>query len=120
MTATDTRESAQNRSGATIVQSVTCQTYTMMNHGTNDMARMRITESYRPMSATVEAWPNHLTHDEAEQYGTLASATLTMQDGDSITSYTQRIYEQAAILGMDTLRELARPLLRDVPTAGES
>ena len=103
-----------------MMKSMTCQTYTITNDDTGDTAKIVISEYYRPMSATVHAWPAHLGQEQAGRYGCIASAGFRMQEGDSINSYTQRIYEQAAILGMDTLRELARPLYREPSTAGES
>jgi hypothetical protein len=120
MTATDTPETRQDRPQTTMVKSMSMHAYTITDEGTGDTARINIIQRYRPVGATIEAFDAKLSWHQADKYGVLASATLTMQEGDSINSYTQRIYEQAAILGMDTLRELARPLLRDVPTAGES
>ena len=120
MTVTDARHAAQDAPGSTNVRHMAYHSFTFTNDNTGDTANVYITEDHRRFTAHIESWPGSLDRTAAERYLMMASADLIIQKGESPTSYTQRIHEQAAILGMDTLRELSKPLLRDVPTAGEA
>ena len=69
-------------------------------------------------SASIMAWPAPFDLDTAERVGVLTTASL---DAGRMTldQFYQQAHDQAALLGMAVLRELARPLLREVPTDGQ-
>jgi hypothetical protein len=98
----------------------TYQDFTLSDLHTGETVHITIERHVSPTFAQMTCWPSSMTYAEANKADALAWATIGIEDEETITSYVQRIHNEAAILGMDTLRALSTPLYREPPTAGEA
>ena len=112
--------STQEPRRATMMHTMTSHTFTMRDVSTDDAVTVTVLECYPNHHADIAAWPARFDRTMAERYDILAAATLARDPLETPEAFTKRIHNEAAILGMDTLRELSRPLYREPSTAGES
>ena len=103
----------------TMQHTLTSQSFTLTNGGTADTVRVSIVYNHPQRTATIEAWPEMYERDEAEKKDLLAAAHFQQTERNA-TAFTKRVEDEAALLGMDTLREWSRPLLREPDTRGEA
>lgn len=104
----------------TMTHTLTSQSFTLSNGNTADTVRVSIIYNHPDHTATVEAWPEMYSRDEAEKQELLASAHFAAKENwDTIEDFKKRMESEAAVLGMDTLREWSRPLLREPDTRGD-
>jgi len=103
----------------TMQHTLTGQSFTLSNGNTADTVRVSIVYNHPERTATIEAWPEMHERDDAERIDLLASAVLTQDRQEPSSAYRQRVETEAATMGMDTLREWSRPLLREPDTRGD-
>lgn len=103
----------------TMQHTLTSQSFTLTNGNTADTVRVSIVYNHLERTATIEAWPEVYNRDDAEKNELLASARFRRATGQTPDRFTRSVEDEAARLGMDTLREWSRPLLREPDTRGD-
>lgn len=81
--------------------------------------RVLIAYDHPARMATVEAWPEMYSRDEAEKKELLASAHFDYRTNQRREEFEYDVEAEAAMLGMDTLRHWSRPLYREPDTRGD-